>query len=65
MRGKVCSASMRDAACECRDAACLDRVDKQLVAIGTLPCGTCLGIKLLEDAGRCASRVRMLGAPRR
>jgi len=62
--------AMRDAACECRDAACLDRLDQQLGAIGTLPpaapdAARTLGIKLLEDAGRCASRVRMLGAPPR
>lgn len=62
--------AMRDAACECRDAACLDRVNQQLGAIGTLPptapdAARALGIKLLEDAGRCASRVRALGEPPR
>jgi hypothetical protein len=62
--------AMRDAACECRDAACLDRLDQQLGTIGTLPptapeSARTLGIKLLEDAGRCASRVRTLGAPPR
>ncbi|HWU88592.1 MAG TPA: hypothetical protein VN253_15020, partial [Kofleriaceae bacterium] len=63
-------AAVRDATCGCRDAACLDRVDQQLVAIGALPpaapdAARTLGSKLLEDAGRCASRVRTLGeAPR-
>jgi hypothetical protein len=58
--------AVRDAACACRDAACLDRVDKQLATVGTLPeaapaAARTLGGKLLEDAGRCASRVRTLG----
>jgi hypothetical protein len=58
--------AVRDAACQCRDAACLDRVDKQLAEIGDLPAtatpaARTLGSKLLEDAGRCASRVRTLG----
>ena len=62
--------AVRDAACECKDAACLDRVDQQLVAIGTLPAtapdaARTLGSKLLEDAGRCAARVRALGEPPR
>ena len=62
--------AVRDAACECRDAACLDRVDQQLVAIGAMPAtapdaARTLGSKLLEDAGRCASRVRTLGEPPR
>jgi len=62
--------AVRDAACGCLDAACLDRVDKQLVAIGTLPptapeAARSLGKKLLEDASRCASRVRVLGGPPR
>jgi hypothetical protein len=61
-------AAVRDAACECRDAACLDRVDKQLVSIEPLPAtapdsARTLGKKLLEDAGRCASRVRTLSEP--
>lgn len=58
-------AAVRDAACACRDAACLDRLDKQLAEVGTLPAAApaaarTLGSKLLEDAGRCASRVRTL-----
>jgi hypothetical protein len=62
--------AVRDAACECRDAACLDRVDQQLVAIGALPAtapdaARTLGSKLLEDAARCAARVRALGEPPR
>jgi hypothetical protein len=59
-------AAVRDAACECRDAACLDRLDKQLGEVGTMPAAAPdaarkLGSKLLEDASRCASRVRTLG----
>jgi hypothetical protein len=63
-------AAVRDAACECRDAACLDRLDKQLGEVGTMPAtapasARTLGSKLLDDAGRCASRVRTLPAPPR
>lgn len=63
-------AAVRDAACECRDAACLDRLDKQLGEVGTMPQtapaeARTLGSKLLEDAGRCASRVRTLTTPPR
>jgi len=63
-------AAVRDAACECRDAACLDRVDTQLVTIGTMPttapqAARELGGKLLEDAARCATRVRTLTDPPR
>jgi hypothetical protein len=62
--------AVRDAACECKDAACLDRLDAKLGAIGTLPAtapdaARTLGSKLLEDAGRCASRVRALSDPPR
>ena len=62
--------AVRDAACACKDAACLDRVDQQLVAIGTLPAtapdaARTLGGKLLEDAARCAARVRTQGDPPR
>jgi hypothetical protein len=63
--------AMRDAACDCRDAACLDRVDQQLAAIGQMPASAppaarTLAGQLLEDAGRCAVRVRTMGpaAPR-
>jgi len=60
--------AVRDATCECRDAACLERVDKQLVAIGTMPetapqAARTLGSKLLEDAARCANRVRTVTDP--
>jgi hypothetical protein len=60
-------AAVRDAACVCQDAACLDRVDQQLTGVGELPAAApaaarTLGIKLLEDAERCASRLRMLGS---
>ncbi|HWO17591.1 MAG TPA: hypothetical protein VNO30_02405 [Kofleriaceae bacterium] len=59
-------AAVRDAACECRDVACLDRVDKQLVEIAAMPqaapeAARALGVRLLEDASRCASRVRTFG----
>lgn len=62
--------AVRDAACECRDAACLDRVDRQLVTIGTMPAtapqaARDLGGKLLDDAARCATRVRTLTDPQR
>jgi hypothetical protein len=61
-------AAVRDAACACRNAACLDRLDAQLVAIGPMPpaapdAARTLGSKLLDEAGRCASRLRMGGAP--
>ena len=61
-------AAMRDAACACNDAACLDRVDKTLPSIGTLPekapqAARDLGSKLIEDASRCATRVRTLTDP--
>jgi hypothetical protein len=55
--------AIRDAACECKDAACLDRVDRQLVTISPLPdtapaAAKTLAGKLLEDSARCAQRVR-------
>jgi hypothetical protein len=61
-------AAVRDAACECRDAACLQGLEKQLGAVGAMPqaapaAARTLGSKLLEDAGRCASRVRMMSSP--
>lgn len=61
-------AAVRDATCECKDGACLERVDKQLVSIGTMPAGAPqaardLGTKLLADAARCASRVRTVTDP--
>lgn len=63
-------AAVRDAACACRDAACLDQLDKQLGEVGAMPQAApaearTLGSKLLEDASRCASRVRTLTAPPR
>ena len=62
-------AAMRDAACACNDAACLDRVDKTLPSIGTMPqtapqAARDLGSKLIEDAARCAARVRTLTDPK-
>lgn len=61
-------AAVRDAACECRDAACLDRVDPQLVAIGAMPASAppaarTLAGKLLDDAARCAARARTPAPP--
>jgi hypothetical protein len=60
-------AAVRDAACACKDGACLDGLNAQLAGVGTLPetapdAARRLGSKLLEDAGRCASRVRTIGA---
>ncbi len=61
-------AAVRDAACACRDAACLDGLNAQLGGVGAMPraapdAARILGSKLLEDAARCASRVRTLDAP--
>jgi len=57
-------AAMRDAACACKDQACLDKVDEQLVTIPAMPTTVSqaardLGSKLLDDAARCAQRVKM------
>lgn len=62
--------AVREATCQCRDAACLDRVQQQLVAVGTLPqaapdAARTLGRKLLDDIGRCAARVRLLEISKR
>lgn len=62
-------AAVRDATCACEKATCLDEVDKQLLAIGTMPesapqAARTLGSKLLEDAARCASRVRTVTDPK-
>ena len=58
-------AALRDATCEWRDGACLDRLEKQAREIGTMPASApdaarTLGGKLLQDAERCASRARTL-----
>lgn len=63
-------AAVRDAACACRDAACLEGLERQLGAVGAMPAAApdaarTLGSKLLEDAGRCASRVRASATPPR
>ncbi len=60
--------AIRDATCACADAKCLDRVDQQLTALGTLPdsapqAARDLGSKLFEDSARCAARVRTLTDP--
>jgi hypothetical protein len=57
-------AAMRDAACACKDQACLDKADKQLVVIPAMPAtvpqaARDLATKLLDDASRCAQRVKM------
>lgn len=62
-------AAVRDATCACTDAACLDRVDKQLAAVGQPPgnlvaAARDVGGKLLEDSQRCAKRVRTLTDPK-
>ena len=61
-------AAIRDATCACKLGSCLAEVDKQLVAVGTMPAAAppaarTLGSKLLEDAARCASRVRLITDP--
>lgn len=61
-------AAVRDATCKCEKAACLDQVDKQLMAVGKIPqnapeAARTLASKLLEDAARCAARVRTLTDP--
>lgn len=57
-------AAVRDAACECRTSACIDKLDPQLAALPTLPpsapqAARDLATKLLDDAARCAQRARM------
>ncbi len=61
-------AAVRDAACACRDRPCLEALQQQLGAVGEMPkaapdAAKLLGSKLLEDAGRCAARVRTQGPP--
>ncbi|MBA3396339.1 MAG: hypothetical protein H0T89_27155 [Deltaproteobacteria bacterium] len=61
-------ASMRDAACECRDAACLQRLEQALGKIAPMPANASqvardLASKVLEDAARCAARVRTSSVP--
>lgn len=57
-------AAMRDAACACKDQKCLDKVDDQLVTIPAMPAtapqaAKDLTTKLLDDASRCAQRVKL------
>jgi hypothetical protein len=61
-------AAVRDATCECKLGSCLDQLEKQLVAVGAMPkdapeAARTLGSKLLEDAARCANRVRTITDP--
>jgi len=56
-------AAVRDHMCACTDMACLERVDKELDTLGSLPANapaqaTQLGRALLEDVGRCESKIR-------
>ena len=61
-------AAVRDDACKCEKAACLDQLTAKLQAVGAVPqnapeAARSLASKLLEDAGRCAARVRTLTDP--
>lgn len=60
--------TLRDAACECRDAACLERLEQALGKIPPMPASASqaardLASKVLGDAARCAARVRTSGVP--
>jgi hypothetical protein len=57
-------AAMRDTACACKDQACIDQADAQLVKIEAMPGAASqaardLATQLLDDAARCAQRVKM------
>lgn len=57
-------AAIRDAACECRTAACIDKLDSKANDLPTLPPtapppAKDLAGKVLDDAARCAQRARM------
>lgn len=56
-------AAVRDHMCACTDMACLERVDKELDTMGSLPATAPapakeLGSALLDDVGRCESKIR-------
>jgi hypothetical protein len=56
-------AAVRDHMCACTDMACLERVDKELDTMGSLPASAPaqakeLGGALLDDVGRCESKIR-------
>ena len=53
-------AAVRDAACACPDVACIDKLGPQLdAAVAQVPPkGRELASKLLDDAGRCLTRLR-------
>lgn len=62
-------AAVRDAACACKTQKCLDELDNTLVSIPVMPASAPqsardLGTKVLEDAARCANRVRTLLDPK-
>jgi len=59
---------VRDHMCACTDMACLERVDKALDTLGSLPENAPaqareLGRSLLDDVGRCESKVRSAAGP--
>jgi hypothetical protein len=56
-------AAARDHMCACTDMECLERVDKELNTLGSLPASAPalakqLGGALLDDVGRCESKIR-------
>ena len=57
-------AAIRDAACECRTSACIDKLDAKMNDMPSLPptapqAAKDLAGKVLDDAARCAQRARM------
>lgn len=57
-------AKLRDEVCECRDWACIERVEKKLDSAGTLGSAATqamrdLAGKLIDDMSRCSTRVRI------
>ena len=56
--------AIRDAACECRSSACIDKLDAKMNDMPQLPttapqAAKDLAGKVLDDAARCAQRARM------
>ena len=57
-------AAIRDAACECRTSACIDKLDAKMNDVPSLPAtapqaAKDLAGKLLDDSSRCAQRARL------
>jgi hypothetical protein len=52
-------AAMRDAACACKDQACLDKLQIPTMSPNLPPAARDLAKKLLEDAARCSQRIGM------